>query len=531
MVPVNVATVQELTGAIAGAHAGDEIVLAAGQYSLGDVDCAASGTPSQPIVVRAAVPLTAQLHMTGLEGFRVSGAHWIFSGLDISGGCGSDPDCEHAFHVFGAADGFTLRESRIVDFNAQLKVNAFRVNGTWITPNDGLVEGNEVFDSRARSTTTPVTKLDIDTGDRWVVRANYVHDFQKTDGTPTYGAFMKSGGHDGVFERNLVICSHDWVAPQGSVAVGMSFGGGGTAPQYCAPAFDPNVPCSVEHTNGVLRNNVIALCTDVGIYVNAGANTRVWFNTIIDTTGIDFRFAATTGEARGNVLSSVARARDGATFTNADNLANVTPNQFLLMYRAPLDGDLRAASSGSVDALLGKGPTIAQVADDYCARARPHAPYDLGALQASLGDCTTVPPPLGHGEAGADAGDDAAFPTRDSGSAGDAGEPSDSGEIPGAGARNSGCGCVAAGLADTPVSPVAYLIACACAAIRYVSSRSRRYPGNDASRCSTATQRVMWRLFRREPSHRFRGWLVGRHFDRGREQRRRRDHGNASVCR
>ncbi len=46
-----------------------------------------------------------------------------------------------------------------------------------------------------------------------------------------------------------------------------------------------------------MRNNVIARCDDVGIYVNEGKGSKILHNTLIATTGIDFRCATSTGEA------------------------------------------------------------------------------------------------------------------------------------------------------------------------------------------------------------------------------------------
>src|SRR5262249_28754447 len=160
------------------------------------------------IVVRAAMPLGAVIEFDALEGFKVSGAHWHFEDLEVRGVCASDPNCEHAFHVTGAADGFVLRRSKVIDFNAQLKVNAALVGSTMTMPNNGLVEYNEVGDTRGRNTSNPVTKLNIDGGNDWIVRGNYLHDAYKLlgDGT-SYTAFMKSGGQRGLFERNLVVCS------------------------------------------------------------------------------------------------------------------------------------------------------------------------------------------------------------------------------------------------------------------------------------------------------------------------------------
>jgi hypothetical protein len=441
-VPVSNPT--ELTAALAAAKAGDTIVLADGSYALTGASCTANGTSAAPITVKAANPLGAKIRFDALEGFKVSGAYWHFEGLDLQGVCADDSNCEHAFHVFGAATGFTLRGNRIVDFNAQLKVNSSQDGaGKWQTPHAGLVEGNELYDTRARNTSNPTTKLNIDTGDGWIVRANFLHDFQKGGGDGvSYGAFMKSGGKNGLFERNLVWCSKAFT---GGTRLGLSFGGGGTAPQYCAPAFDAGVPCVPEHTGGIMRNNVILGCSDVGIYLNQAKDTKILHNTLIATSGVDFRFAASSGEARANVMAGKVRARDGATFTGVDELENLTDADFAAWYVAPLSADLR--KKGDLSKLIDKA-SAKTVDDDYCARTRVDTP-DLGAIEHSLGDCdTTHTWPGGGTVVPGDAGTDGGTPPADGGG-GDVG--ADAGDDAGSGGTSGGsdgCGCVAAGRSD-----------------------------------------------------------------------------------
>jgi MYXO-CTERM domain-containing protein len=424
-----------LLAAIGNAAAGDEIVLADGTYSLGaNITCDAVGTAAEPIVVRAESPRGAVVELNALEGFKVSGAHWHFEGLDVRGVCAADSDCEHAFHVVGGADGFVLRDSRVSDFNAQLKVNAQDVAGSPRAPDAGLIERCDIGDTAGRQTSAPVTKLNIDGGVGWVVRDSYLHDFHKDGGNGiSYGAFMKSGGLDGLFERNLVVC--DAGASAGGVRIGLSFGGGGTAPQFCAPAYDANVPCDPEHTGGVMRNNVIVGCNDVGIYLNRSAATELSYNTLVATTGIDFRFDSTNGHADGNVVSGPIRDRDGATHTEGTNLLDVAQSSFDAWYADPLAGDL--ALIGDASALVGLGGPA--VADDYCVRGRPTKNLTLGALEHSLGSCETFPPPgTGSGAGGGGAGVGGAGSTSGPGSGGQ----SASG---GAGASGSsedgGCGC------------------------------------------------------------------------------------------
>ena len=397
---VSVSTPSELSAAIAAAQPGDEIVLTSGTYVTGNITCSANATAAMPIVVRSQSPLGASIEFTGTEGFRVTGAHWHFEDLDVRGTCADDPTCEHAFHVMGAAHGFVLRRSRVRDFNAQLKVNASMIGNAWVTPMGGLVEYSEVGDTRGRNTSNPVTKLNIDTGDDWIVRGNYLHDAYKLGGDGvSYAAFMKSGGKRGLFERNLVLCAKETT---GGTRIGLSFGGGGTAPQFCAPAFDANTPCSIEHDGGTLRNNIIASCSDVGIYLNRARDTHVLSNTLVATTGVDFRFATTSGEAVGNLLASMIRTRDGATMNATGNRQGLAMTDFTGWYRAPLDGDF--AIVGDVSSLVGQAPARSDVLDDYCTAMRPAGALTFGALEHSVMPlCDTTRPPMSTTDPNSDA--------------------------------------------------------------------------------------------------------------------------------
>ncbi len=75
----------------------------------------------------------------------------------------------------------------------------------------------------------------------------------------------------------------------------------------------------MEQVGGVIRNNLIAFCSDAGIYLNRAARSRVVHNTVLDTAGIDGRFLETSGDINDNIVDGAIRGRDGATLSAWDN--------------------------------------------------------------------------------------------------------------------------------------------------------------------------------------------------------------------
>jgi parallel beta-helix repeat protein len=137
-----------------------------------------------------------------------------------------------------------------------------------------------------------------------------------------------------------------------------------------------------------MRNNIIANCGDVGIYINASPDTKLLYNTLIRTRGIDFRFPSSSGEVKGNLMASDIRSRDGGTFTDGGNMTRMRSGDLEDLYRDPDAGDLRL--KGPPTLVAGKGGADPRVTDDFCGRKRG-GKLDMGALQSSLGDCPTLP--------------------------------------------------------------------------------------------------------------------------------------------
>jgi hypothetical protein len=385
---VPVSTASQLISAVNNAAPGDVITLAPGIYDFNQtLYCIHAGTAAQPIVVRAATLGQALIRFNIDEGFKVAAPYWTFENLDIQGVCLVHSDCEHAFHVVGQADFTRIRTSRLRDFNAQIKGNG--EGNPFVFPDDVVIEGNEFSDSTPRLTANPVTPIDVVGGRRWVVRSNFIHDYGKAQGDLiSYAAFLKGNSRDGLFERNLVICERD---NTGGIRLGLSFGGGSIGGPS---ALCEDGTCTPAHQNGIMRNNVIVNCPqDVGIYLNEAANTRVYNNTLYNTTGIDVRFTASTADLRNNVLAGAIRNRDGGTSTKAANREGVTLVQFATWFVNPASANFALLDGSQI---INLGQALAQVTDDYCGTLRDSAP-DLGAVEYNGAACDTTRPVVGTG--------------------------------------------------------------------------------------------------------------------------------------
>jgi len=111
--------------------------------------------------------------------------------------------------------------------------------------------------------------------------------------------------------------------------VGLSFGGGGTGKPYCRDR-----KCITEQDQGTMRANLVASCSDAGIYVNAAAGSRLVDNTVVDTAGVQVRFPESSAELDGNLVDGAVLSRNGARLHLGDNLQ--TPLALLYLGYHPL---------------------------------------------------------------------------------------------------------------------------------------------------------------------------------------------------
>jgi len=299
---VSVRSADELVRAIQAAKAGQSIQIAPGHYVFNRrVATGAAGTKAQPITVWATAPGQVTIELDTVEGFYVAHPFWVFENLHIRGICKQHSNCEHAFHIVGAASSTVVRNNLIEDFNAHIKVNG--IGDAW--PDDGLLQFNTLSNRTRRETSAPVAPVDIVAANRWQVTDNIISNFVKAQGNQvSFGLFMKGGGSGGRIERNLVVCTPNNMSQPG-VRVGLSFGGGKTDKPFCR-----NQRCDFEHMVGMAVNNIVIHCNDFGIDVNQASTVLVAHNTLVNTAGIDVRSNSTAVRVYANLLEGRVRARD-----------------------------------------------------------------------------------------------------------------------------------------------------------------------------------------------------------------------------
>src|SRR3546814_20522345 len=112
---------------------------------------------------------------------------------------------------------------------------------------------------------------------------------------------------------------------------------------------------------------------DVGIYLNKSKGTLIHNNALINTRGIDVRFAGTSALIVNNVIDGRILARSGGQYSQSNNIVDPLAAAFLdqvsqEIYADPGKGDLRL---NELDRVLGKGLRIEDPRIAICGQ-----PYD-----------------------------------------------------------------------------------------------------------------------------------------------------------
>ncbi len=305
----------QLAAAIAQATPGQVIQLVPGTWRIDGRGLALNrpGAANAPITLRAERLGDVTILSSAVTAFKVSAPNWTIENLILRGVCGSHSDCEHAVHVVGAGTNAVIRNNRFEDLNAHIKING----EDGLFPDNGRIEGNTLLNTAPRNTRNPITPIDLVAASNWRIAGNFIADFQRQGlGGATYGAFIKGAGEGNVMERNMVLCEWKLRRRSYSPNIGLSIGGGGSFPDAIKRDLGHS---GNEQSNGVIRDNFIAFCNDIGIYVNKGHRSVIAHNTLLDTAGISVRFADSTAEVVGNLIDGTLQTRDNAVVRARDN--------------------------------------------------------------------------------------------------------------------------------------------------------------------------------------------------------------------
>jgi hypothetical protein len=135
----------------------------------------------------------------------------------------------------------------------------------------------------------------------------------------------------------------------------------------------------------VIQANLIAFCSDDGIYINRSAASKILHNTLIDTGGIVVRFAESSADIEGNLVDGAIRNRNGGVVRGEDNLETATVQLYLGMhpvrdlYANAESLDLRWKSNPPRRTTAGPAPL------DLCGKSQAAAAA-LGAFE-EFSDC------------------------------------------------------------------------------------------------------------------------------------------------
>tara|TARA_R110001583_G_scaffold143203_1_gene295295 strand:+ start:510 stop:1826 length:1317 start_codon:yes stop_codon:yes gene_type:complete len=315
----------ELEHALREVAPGDSLLLSPGHYPLQRTVSRIGGTQETPITIKAIAPGSVIIDAENEETFVIYHPYWIFEGLIIEG----TDTTNHAFHLSLDADYVVIRNTTIRNFHNHIKVNGKHDR----FPDHILIEKNRLTNDTVRKTARPASPIDIIGGTHAVIRGNLITDFSRSEGDQiSYGLFIKGNSSFGMIEQNLVVCS---AHHSGGYRIGISLGGGGTAPSYCE-----NQDCSIEHRSGVIRNNIVMNCSDAGIFLKKASGSQILHNTLIQTSGIDIQLKGSSATIVGNYIDGDLRARKGAQYRQHNNLIAGKSSTAACSQSHPLISDL-----------------------------------------------------------------------------------------------------------------------------------------------------------------------------------------------
>jgi hypothetical protein len=386
---VSVATEAQLQSAVAGARAGDTIVLADGVYALTSslyvnnrANVTIRGNDGCDNVVLAGKGMDNPSYGAVPFGVWSNSLNTTVAHLTIRG------TYDNPLIFNAGAQAPHVYSVRLLDAGSQfIKANPTdAANGVGV--DNGIVEYSWLEYTAGPPATDHGAGIGYTNGisahaaDGWVIRKNVFKNFHTPDSAAyLWNPAVLMWNHS----ANTLTEQNTFINVDRAIAYGLTTQSTG---------FD--------HQGGTIRNNFVYMApglysasrtagSDGQIIVWDSPGSMVYHNTLLTSgnvaSAIEFRFAVTTGgEARNNLADARINFRDGASAVVSGNLLTATSAMFV----NPAAGDLhlRATATAAID----QAPALDAVTGDWDGDARPQgAGHDIGADEFRA---TSPPPPI-----------------------------------------------------------------------------------------------------------------------------------------
>jgi uncharacterized repeat protein (TIGR01451 family) len=384
---VNVSTEAELWNAVNAAQEGDTILLADGDYNLGQnghyvwIDTpqvtlrSASGN-------REAVVLDDEYAGTEIISVVASGVTVADLTIKRAG--------THPIHVMSSDNGDTLNT---LIYNVHItdpREQAIKINpaSDAFFPDYGEVACSHIeLTDEGRPHVNPIAGgcytggVDAHQARGWRIRDNIIEGFWCPNGLSEHGVHMWRGCRDSVVERNLFI--------DNARGVGFGLATSGDARTYADNPCPEAGGGYVDHYEGIIRNNWIFASRselfsseagfDCGICLWQACHAKAVHNSVVSTqapfSSVEWRFDNTYADITNNVVSHNLMDRGGHA-TLAGNLDDAS----LSLFVDGASGDLHLTSTASDAIDRGASVDAGVCDDDIDGDARPIGPArDIGA--------------------------------------------------------------------------------------------------------------------------------------------------------
>jgi hypothetical protein len=384
-IPVGASDAASLPGIVAGAAAGDTILLQDGVYAL---DGATLWIDTPGLTIRSQSGERDRVTLDG--GYRSTEIITVAASEVTVADITIKQAYTHAIHVVSTDGGDTLNtliyNVHVVDSREQaIKINPHQAKINF--PDRGTVACSHLeLTDAGRPHVNPdpggcyTGGVDAHQAREWRIRDNLIEGFWCPGALAEHGVHMWRGCRDTIVERNRFF--------NNARAVGF-----GMAESGAARLYDDD-PCPgagyVGHYGGIVRNNFILVdrpelvnttgAADCGICFWSACKARALHNTFVSTnqavSAIEWRFASSIGlEVTNNLVSHRLWDRGGGA--SALRAGNLSLDSLELFVDGP-GGDLHLATTAA--AAINQGVAIADGAcgDDIDGDPRDQAP-DIGA--------------------------------------------------------------------------------------------------------------------------------------------------------